>query len=184
MQEIKLNPGQTVEDAFRQMRGYKKRTGEDCFVKFNNRTLYSYDSKSTCYIKLTGMSKKEYDRVIKEDIRKYKKKKRRFQSRISKLIKVYKKKARGIIAEEYLEVWDNAVPIRLEDIYHGLDLKCMLELVQVLNREDPEEDRFKACKELLESQDHSGWSYHLVSKSLALIHKDGEKFVEYLKNNQ
>lgn len=45
------------------------------------------------------------------------------------------------------------------------------------------EDRFKACKEILESQSHSGCSYYLVSKSMASIHKDGVKFVEYLKNN-
>ena len=57
----------------------------------------------------------------------------------------------------------------------------MLELVQVLNREGTEEDRLKACKELLESQDHSGCSYNLVAKSMAYIHKDGVKFIEYLK---
>lgn len=129
------------------------------------------------------MSKKKYDKNIKEDLRKIKKKERKFMSRIPKLIKEYKKKTRGIIAEEYLEVWDNAVPIKLKDLYHGWDLKCMLELVQVLNREEPEEDRFKACKEILESQNHSGCSYYLVSKSMASIHKDGVKFVEYLKNN-
>lgn len=175
--------GETVEHAFRQMREYKKRTGEDCFVKFNDVTLYSYYSKSSCYKKVTGKSKNEWDRYCKSELRKIKNRERNFKSLIPKLKREYRKKARGIIAEEYLEVWDSAVPIRLKDLYHGWDLKCMLELVQVLNREGSEEERFKACKELLGKQDHSGCSYHFVASSLQSIHKDGVKFVEYLKNN-
>lgn len=181
MEEVRLYPGESIDDAYREMKKYRKQTGETCFVHFNSAILYSYDSRNTCYIKVTGKSKKEFDKYRKEELRRIKRKERLFKDRIPKLIKEYRKKARGIIAQEYLDVWDNAVPIRLNDLYHGWDLKCMLELVQVLNREDPEEDRFKACKELLENQEHSGCSYNLVSKSLASIHKDGEKFIEYLK---
>ena len=58
----------------------------------------------------------------------------------------------------------------------------MLELVKVLNRETPEKERFKECKGLLESQDHSGMSYSLVLHSMSALHKDGLKFIEYVKN--
>lgn len=182
MEELRMYVGQRVEDAYRLMKDYYKRTGKHCFVKFNQAVLYSYDSKNTCYLKTTGKNKRQFDRYCKEELRKLRKKERLFKSRVPKLIKEYREKARGVLDEQYLDVWDSCVPIRVKDIYKGWDLKCMLELVKVLNREIPEKERFKECKELLENQGHSGMSYRLVLYSMSALHKDGLKFIDYVKS--
>lgn len=182
MKELEMYAGESVEDAYRLMKYYYKRTGKHCFVKFNQAVLYSYDSKNTCYLKTTGKNKRQFDRYCKEELRRLRKKERLFKFRVPKLIKEYREKARGVLDEQYLDVWDSCVPIRVMDIYKGWDLKCMLEIVKVLNKDASESERFKAGKELLESQNHSGMSYRLVLHSMSALHKDGLKFIDYVQN--
>ena len=38
-----------------------------------------------------------------------------------------------IIDSKYWEKWDMCVPIRLDDLYHGMELGCCLEIVKALN---------------------------------------------------
>lgn len=183
MEEIKMYAGQDVDDAYRQMKAYRKATGQECFVKFNDKVLYWYESRNACYLKVTGISRKNYLKLCSEEVRKYKRRERKHKARLPKLIKEYKAMARGVIEEKYLEQWDRCVPIRLADIYRGFDLECTLELIKVLNEDLPENERFEACRLMMEEQSHSGWSAAIVRSGLSLFHKDGNSFIEYLKES-
>lgn len=79
-----------------------------------------------------------------------------------------------IIDEKYWKDWDEIVPIRLNDLYHGMELGCCLEIVKVLN---DGRDIFDAL-ELMESQNHSGLSWALVRAMVKHFCDRGSVFAE------
>ena len=96
----------------------------------------------------------------------------------------YRKRARGIIPVEHLEYWDKIVPIRLNDLYRGMELDCWLELISVLNDSSKEElKRLDECRILFSKQGHSGMSAGLVFSGLNQFHPLGSKLVMYIKSN-
>ena len=87
MEEVRLYPGESIDDAYREMKKYRKQTGETYFVHFNSAILYSYDSRNICYIKVTGKRKKEFDKYRKEELMRIKRKERLFKACIHSSLK-------------------------------------------------------------------------------------------------
>lgn len=79
-----------------------------------------------------------------------------------------------IIDEKYWEDWDKCVPIRLDDLYHGMELGCCLEIVKALNEGC---DLSHALK-LMEAQNHSGMSWGLVRNMIYSFCDRGEEFAK------
>lgn len=155
-----------------------------CYGDFNEKTLYSTDSLDDVYTKVTGKSKAEYDKYICKIHEEYDRKETEFKAKIPQLTEDYKKRARGIISEEHLEYWDKIVPIRLNDLYHGMELDCWLTFIEILNDTSIEEsERFERCQSLFFKQNHSGMSGSLVLKGLRYFHPLGEKVAEYISKS-
>jgi hypothetical protein len=49
------------------------------------------------------------------------------------LIDDYINKGREIIDSKYMNDWEEIVPIRLRDIYHGFELDSVLEIIKMAN---------------------------------------------------
>ena len=49
------------------------------------------------------------------------------------MTKVWLEKGREVLAEDKWELWDKIVPIRLGDLYRGMELGNCLDIVTVLN---------------------------------------------------
>jgi len=79
-----------------------------------------------------------------------------------------------IIDEKYWKDWDKCVPIRLDDLYHGMELGCCLEIVKALNEGC---DLSHALK-LMEAQNHSGMSWGLVRSMIYSFCDRGEEFAK------
>lgn len=182
MKEIIIYAGERIEDAYKDMQRYKNENNEKCYCKFNGMVLFSDNSLDECYKKVTGNTKEEFHKKIEEENERIIEKENEFKKKIPTLIEEYRNKARGIISEELLQKWDKIVPIRLNDLYHGMELDCWLDIIKVLNKDIDEEERFVECKRLFEEQGHSGFSASLVMGGLVVFHKDGKKLVEYLKD--
>ena len=76
---------------------------------------------------------------------------------------------------EVQELWEEIVPIRLDDLYEGMELVALKEIVEAYNDGKPREE----IKEILINQGHSGMSYGLMC---ALIYDFIDKELgEYLK---
>ena len=73
--------------------------------------------------------------------------------------------------------WDKIVPIRLNDLYHGMELGCCLDITEVLNNNGTLDE----AKKIIESQDHSGMSYGLVCAMVKEFCSRGNEFVEYIR---
>ena len=175
---IEFSAGQSLESAYRDLQEYAPSYGE-----FNGHTIYSYETLDEIFQKIVGMTKDEFYQYAKEEERKYQEQLKTHKEKIPELILYYKDKARGIIPEDKLEFWDNIVPIRLNDLYQGIELQCLLDIITILNDENKtKEDRFNNCYELFYKQGHSGTSGIIVLYGLKQLHPLGYEFVDYFNN--
>ena len=67
------------------------------------------------------------------------------------------------------------MPIRLGDLYHGMELKCCLDIVIELNNGCT----LDKAKVIIESQGHSGISFGLVCSMVKYFCDRGEEFANY-----
>lgn len=156
-----------------------------CYGEFNGKNIFSTDSIDDIYIKCTGKTKAEFDEDRRKKVEEYKKINSEFKVEIPQLIKKYRERARGVIPEEHLKFWDEIVPVRLNDIYKGFELDCLLVLIEVLNDTSKEKsERFEICKQLFDKQNHSGMSARLVFKGLDRFHELGNEFVSYIDKGE
>lgn len=77
-----------------------------------------------------------------------------------------------VIDRKYWETWDEIVPIRLDDLYHGMELGCCLEVIKALN----EGCEISYAIKLMEDQNHSGMSWCLVRSMVKAFCNRGPAF--------
>ena len=178
MKKIEFYPGINLDKAYQELQD-----NAPCYGEFNEKTLYSTDSLDDVYVKVTGKSKVEHDEYIRKIHEEYDRKEAEFKAKIPQLTEDYRKRARGIIPEEHLKYWDEIVPIRLNDLYHGMELDCWLAFIEILNDTSKKElERFEICRSLFTRQGHSGMSAGLVFYGLKCFHPLGEALVSYIKD--
>jgi hypothetical protein len=94
------------------------------------------------------------------------------------LTKEWIEKGNAILDEKYHETWAKCVPIRLSDLYQGMELGNCLEIVEQLNNGKTVEE----VKPLIENQGHSGMSFGLVCSMIKSFCDRGEEFVNYARS--
>ena len=153
-----------------------KEKGELVYADFNGHRFYSDTvTMDKAYKEITGKTKAEFDYMVKEREDAWEEQKREHEASISKKTKYWREKARGIIKEDKLDHWDEIVPIRLKDLYQGMELGCCLDLAVLLK-----EGAFEEAKEMLNNQGHSGMSYGLVCAMLKEFVDNGEEFLKFI----
>lgn len=144
---------------------------------FNGVMLYSdVDDLDSTYKKITGKTKAEFDEaeIIRHE--EYKAEEKRHKESIPELTKEWIEKGNAILDKEFHETWAKCVPIRLGDLYRGMELGATLDIVKELNA-GCELDK---AKEIIEKQGHSGMSFDLVCSMVRSFSKRGEAFVDYV----
>ena len=153
-------------------------TGELYCTEFNGQTLYSDTvSLDNAYLAVTGKTfsgQKEAERKWREDHDKWE---REHKAAIPDLVTEWCEKGRVILSPDKWDLWDKCVPIRLDDLYHGMELGCTLEIAEILNKGGSFEDAEKA----MENQNHSGMSWGLVKSMVSTFCDNGEEFVGWLE---
>lgn len=91
-------------------------------------------------------------------------------------IKEYIEKGHKLLKEKYWETYDKIVPIRVNDLYRGMELNAFLEIIEryELNK------NLKDCYLLFERQNHSGMSANLVASLIYNFHDNGDKIIRAL----
>ena len=172
--EIEFGIGNDIESALNELKSYK----ELVFGSFNGQILYSdIDDLDSAYKKITGKSKSECDAELKKSNDEYKEQERQHKESIPELTKEYIAKGNIILDEKYRELWAKCVPIRLGDLYHGMELGNCLEIVEQLNKGESLEN----VKPLIENQGHSGMSFNLVCSMVKSFCGRGREFVDYVR---
>lgn len=86
--------------------------------------------------------------------------------------------ARGkeVLRADKIKLWSECVPIRLEDLYKGFELDCLLRLEEILKTKTP--DCYKLASEELHRQGHSGMSIGLMRSMVHSFCTNGPDFAE------
>lgn len=81
-----------------------------------------------------------------------------------------------LLDKKYWNNYDKIVPIRVNDLYGGMELGAFLEVI-----EDYKEHKdLQRCYDIFEKQGHSGMSASLVASLIYNFCEDGDKIVERL----
>ena len=177
--EIEFMPRCTIEEAIEELSRHKTK---DVKVKgsFNGNVLFSdIDTLDSAYFKITGLSYNDFKQKEKERHEEYANKKAEHETKILELTKYWIEQGHKILEEDKWKLWDECVPIRLSDLYEGMELKCCLDIISFLREND---HKFDLGKIVIENQGHSGNSFGLVCSMLKAFYEKGEEFVNYVRN--
>jgi len=170
--EIEFGFG-NIESAIKELKSHK----ELVFGVFNGEKLYSdIDDVDSAYKKITGKTKAECEEAERKRSEDYKEQKRKHTEAIPELTEAWIGKGKTVLDEKFLDEWTKCVPIRLSDLYQGMELGMCLDIVKELN----EGCAFEKAKEILESQGHSGMSFGLVCSMIRSFCDRGVEFVNYV----
>lgn len=154
-------------------------SGEVLKAVFNDKYLLSTDTDDDAYLRITGMTKAEHD----EEVRKWQEdseaKRKAHETRIPELTEHYRKEARGVIIESELEYWDEIVPIRLGDLYRGMELDQVLDCARVMRDETLSRiERLRKAYKIFNDAGHSGMSAGLTMAMLRRFCPDGNELAD------
>ena len=172
--EIQFGFG-NIESAVKELKSHK----ELVCGSFNGIMLYSdIDGLDSAYMKITGKTKAEFDEAERIRHEEYEEEKRKHKEAIPELTKEWIEKGNAILDEKYRELWAKCVPIRLGDLYRGMELGMCLDIVKELNNNCSLDE----AKVIIESQGHSGMSFGLICSMLKSFCDRGNEFVEYVRS--
>lgn len=163
-----------IEEAVKNLKSHKDLV---CGT-FNGQILYSdIDDVDSAYKKVTGKTKVEFDEAERQRQIEYERQKREHEEAIPKLTIEWIEKGKKILDKKHHELWTKIVPIRLGDLYRGMELRNCLEIVEQLNKGE----ELEKVKPLIENQGHSGMSFSLVCSMVREFADRGEEFVKYAR---
>jgi hypothetical protein len=173
--KINFEAGQSLESVIKELKGHKDLV---CGM-FNGIMLYSdVDDMDSAYKKITGKTKAEFDEAERIRRDEYKAEKERHEESIPELTKLWIEKGKAILDQKYIETWEKCVPIRLSDIYRGMELVATLDIVKELNAGC----ELEVAKGIIEGQEHSWMSFNLVRSMVKTFCDRGNEFVNYIRS--
>ena len=123
--------------------------------KFNGHMLYS-DTVSMDSANLEACGDTYFNRIRNDELRRKEiiEKKKKHKEEIPELTKYWIKKGHEILSKDKWTKWDECVPIRLNDLYEGMELGSCLDIIKTIN-----EKSFEDAIEVMRNQGHSGFSW-------------------------
>lgn len=178
--KIEFGVGDSIERAMKELALFKER-GELVYGEFNGQKLYSdIDDVDSAYKKITGKTKAEFDTKRKAQSDRYKEEQQKHKDSIPELTKEWIGKGNAILDEKYHEKWAKCVPIRLDDLYQGMELGATLDIVKKLNAGC----ELDVAKGIIEEQGHSGMSFGLVCSMVKSFCDRGTDFFAYMQSSK
>ena len=175
--EIEFNPGDTIEDAVNELLKYKEK-GKLVCGSFNGHMLYSDTvTMDNAYKEIVGKIKAEFDKQQQSLRENWEKQEKEHKKQIPFKTKMWMEKGREILSEDRWELWDEIVPIRLNDLYRGIELGYCLDIVKILNNNGT----FDEAEEEIKKQGHSGMSFGLICLMIKAFCDRGDEFVDYIR---
>ncbi len=173
--EIEFLAGQSLDKCVLELVRWASK-GEFVCGDFNGHKLYSdtvsMDSAYKEVLNTTLFERLESERKWREDI---KKQELEHKEAIPRLTKEWIEKGHKILAEDKWELWDKCVPVRLDDLYKGMELGNCLEIIDAINNKTLED-----AVMVMKNQGHSGMSWGLVKSMVKSFSDRGEEFCSLL----
>ena len=167
--------GNNIDDVYQALQEYKKQ-GQKYQVQFNGKLLNCDMTLDECYQKVVGVSYEEYQEKIRAEHDRYEKELAEHIAKIPELTEKWIKWGKENLSEDVQELWEECVPIRLDDLYRGWELDCFKEIFDAYKAGKTREE----IKDIVYKQGHSGMSFGLEC-SIVYSFLDKE-LAEYLHN--
>lgn len=179
MKEIDLFAGANLDEAIEILKKEAEQASESCFGKFNGKILYSTDTIDEAYIKVIGKTKAEFEDEQRKWKEEYDRAEREHLARIPQLTEKYRNEARGLVLDSELEYWDKIVPIRLGDLYHGMELQQVLDCCKIMRDESLVlAERLEKAYDVFMAAGHSGMSANLTMAMLRRFCLEGNELAD------
>lgn len=175
--KIEFSPGSRIESAIKELSKYKER-GELAYGLFNEKPLYSdVDDVDSAYKKITGKSFEEFNAEMQKRHDEYEAEKKQHQDAIPEKTKQWIERGKAILDEKHHERWARIVPVRLSDMYQGMELGACLDIIKELNAGC----NLREAKAIIDAQGHSGMSFGLVRAMVEAFCDRGKEFASYVR---
>lgn len=92
-------------------------------------------------------------------------------------LKKYIEKGHKILSKDKWDSWDKCVPVRLNDLYKGMELNQCLKIIKTVKSKG-----IARGIEVMKNQGHSGLSWGLMKSMIYTFCDCGNEFVEALDN--
>jgi len=170
--------GDTIEEAVKTLQDIQAK-GILAKGEFNGKTLFSDKvTLDSAYQDITGKSQAECQAESAKRHEEYQKKEQEYRDSLPVKIKEWIKKGVEVLDADYVVEWCRIVPIRADDLYHGMEIDASLEIIELLNSGGT----LKDAKTIIDGQGHSGMSYGLVGSMVKAFSKRGSEFVDFLRS--
>ena len=157
-----------------------KEKGELVKYNFNEHWLYSDTvTMDSAFLEVTGKTKADFDKEQEEWRENLRIEIELEEKAAQENIPNWIERGHKLLSEDKWEEWDKIVPIRAEDLYHGMELDNTLQIQEILSNEYSEES-FEKAKVCMEDHGHSGMSWSLVCAMIKEFCIHGEEFVMWL----
>lgn len=167
MEKVEFYAGENIESAMSMLYKEADKTHQVCYGKFNGKMLLSTDSIDDAYKKVTGKTKAEHDEYRRKWREDYERREAEHKAKIPALTEEYKQKARGLVLDSELDYWDKIVPIRLGDLYHGMELGQILDICAIMRDEKlTYDERLHKAYKLFIDSGHSGCSANMTANMI------------------
>ena len=167
--------GFNIYDVYKELQKQKE-LGNKYQLEFNGELINCDMSLDECYQKVVGVSYGEYQEKIRAEHDRYEKELAEHIAKIPELTKKWIKWGKENLSEDVQELWEECVPVRLDDLYRGWELDCFKEIFDAYKAGKTKEE----IKDIVYKQGHSGMSFGLEC-SIVYSFLDKE-LAEYLHN--
>ena len=166
--------GWTIERAVRELHERAKNGNKYC-GEFNGNKLTSDMSLDDAYMLCIGKTFEEFNKNQEESCQRLIKEEEEYKKKIPDLTTHWIEEGHKILSEDKWEMWDKCVPIRLSDLYRGMELGQCLDIIKTV-REKSIADGI----ELMKNQGHSGMSWGLMKSMIKEFCDCGDEFLTQL----
>lgn len=175
--KIDFDCGLSIKDSVKLLHSKAEATGKKYFGEFNGHKLTSDMTVDEAYIKCIGKTFKEFkdeQEKIRQDLIR---REEEHKKKISELTKYWIKEGHKVLSQDKWDEWDRCVPIRLGDLYEGMELGQCLDIIKIVK-----DDSIAAGIKVMKNQGHSGMSWGLMKSMIYTFCDCGKEFIEALDN--
>ena len=171
--EIDFVHGWTIERAVKELHETANDSNKYC-GKFNENKLTSDMSLDDAYMLCTGKTLEQFNKEQEESRQRLIQEEEEHKRKIPELSKYWIEEGHKVLSKDKWEMWDKRVPIRLGDLYKGMELGQCLDIIKTV-KEKSIQDGIDVMNNL-----HSGISWGLMKSMIREFCDRGNEFLEQL----
>lgn len=173
--EVEFTCGMDIKGAMEYLYRLSAKGDSSYCGEFNSHILNSDMTLDEAYKECLGMSYKDWIKYKENEKIKLRIKEEYHKNKVPELTDYWIKEGHKVLSEDKWKLWDECVPIRLNDLYEGMELEGCLDIIRKVK-----EESITAGIETMRNQGHPGMSWGLMKSMIKAFCDCGDEFLEQL----